>query len=61
MDAVTTALEQRGFEAKMAMLAARVAGAVFAFALAIWFEDISAGLGHCLSRAFERFGILCGA
>ena len=61
MDAMARALERRGSEPKMATLAARVAGAVFVFALAIWFEDTSVGLGHCLDRAFERLGVLCVA
>lgn len=61
MDAMARALERRGFETKTAMLAARVAGAVFVFALAIWFEDMSTGLGRCLDRAFDGLGELCVA
>ncbi len=54
MEAMAAGLEGRGFEPKQAVLASRIAGAVFVYALATWFDDTKVQLSTCLNLAFEQ-------
>ncbi len=58
IEAMAAGLERRGFEPKGAELASRIGGAVFVYALAIWFEDTTVQLVTCLESAFEQLRLL---
>jgi AcrR family transcriptional regulator len=56
--ALASALEQRGVDAKLSMLAAQVGTSAFNYALMGWLDDTSSGLGAHLDRAFNQLFLL---
>jgi AcrR family transcriptional regulator len=55
---LSSALEQRGVDAKLSTLAAQVGMAAFSYALTAWLDDASSGLGAHLDRAFNQLFLL---
>jgi AcrR family transcriptional regulator len=58
---LASALEQRGVDAKLSTLAAQVGTAAFSYALTLWLDDTSSGLGAHLDRAFNQLFLLSSA
>jgi AcrR family transcriptional regulator len=58
---LATALQRRGVEEKLAILAARAGMAAFSHAASAWREDPSLGLGVHLERAFQTLHGLSAA
>ena len=58
---LASALEQRGVDAKLSTLAAQVGTAAFSYALTLWLDHTSSGLGAHLDRAFNQLFLLSSA
>ena len=58
---LASALEQRGVDAKLSTLAAQIGTAAFSYALTLWLDDTSSGLGAHLDRAFNQLFLLSSA
>jgi AcrR family transcriptional regulator len=56
--AMASALEQRGLEARLSILAAQAGAAAFNYAWTAWLDDESCGLKTHLDRAFNQLSLL---